>query len=291
MRHRRGAGSMHGVRRMTEAMKTVRCGSCGHENPPEAEICAACGASLAAYRSISAAVPEARQPAAPPPEPVPEPASLPEPAPPSEPAEETARPASPIGEALARIRERTAGERAEQPSVVAAVEAEADASSVTFAPPAEPPATSAVDVPATSPPEAEANRGASPPVRVDQPQAPAVQPRLRPTSDQEPRRERTAAQTRAEPKRTAPKPVRTPPRRQGPDRLARASAASLITWGIGLVAFAFVLGIALPNARHQALGEAVVTIATLVGIVLFVVGLARKSGARRPGDRRPPRRR
>lgn len=110
-------------------------------------------------------------------------------------------------------------------------------------------------------------------------------------NDKAPRREHAAIPGHAEPRRAESKPTLTPPRRQGPDRLARASAASLITWGIGLVVFAFVLGIALPNARHQGLGEVIVTIATLVGIVLFVVGLARKSGARRPGDRRPPRRR
>lgn len=110
---------------------------------------------------------------------------------------------------------------------------------------------------------------------------------VQPASDQPTRT--SGAPTRRERRRTEPVLTTPPPRR--PDRLARASAASLITWGVVLVAFAFLLGIALPGAAHQALGEVIVTLATLVGIVLFVIGLARKSGARRPADQRPRHRR
>lgn len=81
-----------------------------------------------------------------------------------------------------------------------------------------------------------------------------------------------------------------PPARR-PDRLARTSAATLMTWGVGLVLLGFVISIALPHATHQALGEIIVTLATVIGIVLFIVGLAHRTGARRPADRHPRRRR
>lgn len=273
---------------MTDATQTIRCGSCGHENPADSEVCAACGASLAAYRSISAAVPEARQPAASNPrqDTVPMPTRIeattqPEPAP--------ARPASPIGDALARIRERTEEERAEQPSVAAAMDEDAGASAITFTPSAEQAGTPSV---ASAPREVTAPSVTPSPPPIEQPPQMAAPPQPRQTSNRSSgRRDAGTPPKRVERRRDEPVPVLKPRRRQGPDRLARASAASLITWGVVLVALAFVLGLAHPGERYPGLGEAIITIATLAGIVLFIVGLARKSGSRRPGNRRPPRRR
>lgn len=273
---------------MTDARQTIHCGSCGHENPPDTEVCAACGASLAAYRSISAAVPEARQPAASssPSETIPDTPRAREAAPPVERA--PVRHASPIGDALARIRERTEEERAEQPAVTAPVDEGAGESAITFAPSGQPgsPSVAAAPREMTVPPVIPSSP------QIEQPPPFAATPRPRQTSHRPPgQRDPATPPKRVARQHNDPVPAGPPPHRPGPDRLARASAANLITWGVVLVAFAFILGIALPNSRHQAIGELIVTIATLAGIILFVVGLARKSGARRPANRRPPRRR
>jgi hypothetical protein len=290
---------------MTDTSNTVTCGYCGAANPADAEICQRCGASLAAYRPIETAsasadfltpgsasigvaspVAEAELPPAtvvdtPPRGAAPSPhdarptshfrhvtytrpdAGSSSPRPPSAGTSPTG--ATPEAPTPAPIRRSPAA----PPT---------GSSSVTF----QPPTGRTQPAPTTSRVSNE-NRLTGP---VSQPPRPVASS---PPPAQRPARGQSAVGKRDE-ARTGPTAQRPQPYRR-PDRLARSSASTLITWGVGLVLFGFIISIALPNASHQALGEVVVTVTTVVGVVLFIVGLTHRTGARHPADRRPRRRR
>lgn len=297
---------------MTDTDHPIVCGYCGGANPAAADICRRCGASLAAYQSLAAAPSGALEPtpgsapveiAAPPGIPVRDttPSTAPVPSP--------AGPASAPRDARPTSRLRHISYAGLDPAVSPASPSEAPAAPAQVAP-ASPQAQPRQDQPQVATPSTSTPSGtltaptiappppAPPPAGTGTPAArvtsagPATSSAVpRPA----PRPVERAGPRGAGPDRREQPPLVKPARpaldRRRPDRLARTSAATLMTWGVGLVLVAFVISIALPRASHQTLGELLVTLATVIGIVLFIVGLAHRTGARRPADRHPRRRR
>ena len=288
---------------MTE--QSVICGNCGAANRADAEVCASCGATLAAYRSIagapagadvatpgstlvdalSASVEVAPAPVTPPDTSPVTPPAVPRDSRPTAHFRHVSYTRPDAGSSTLDVTPTSAVPSSAPLAAADAPRAEATprpASSVTFpAPPPSPaqPAPPPTGTAATPMPAPKADTAPKPPKSP----LPAPQTRTGQRSN--------GTTDRREPASPGPTPAWRPPEHRRPDRLARTSGSTLITWGVGLVLFGFIISIALPNASHQALGEVIVTLATVVGIVLFVVGLTHRTGARRPGDRRPPRRR
>lgn len=288
---------------MSETEQSVICGNCGAPNRADAEVCAVCGATLAAYRSIASA-PSGAEVATPGSAPVDLPSAsvevTPEPVSPPEPL--TAAPAV----------STTVASRDTRPTAhfhhVTYTRPDAASSHLEMRPPDSRPDTSALaaaDAPRGEEPSPPASSvtftaapvpPAHPTTTRNDGAAPARSQKVEAAPPPAPQRARDGQRANGQPdqraqKRPEPAPALRPPDQRRPDRLARTSGSTLITWGVGLVLFGFIISIALPNASHQALGEVIVTLATVVGIVLFIVGLTHRTGARRPGDRRPPRRR